>query len=174
MMISGVLGKPQIDTTELIRVFGKLSKVSQKKIAKKSQNVAAKSLKKNSKINLTPDELETIITRAVENALNKAIPLLIEQNKTAEIAEPITSITETARVAHTKRKTTLPINRPTIAKKKERRNGYAAAFGLPSVITEVIHLQIMKLHGEGLTAREIEKKVGVSQVSIQRTINLSA
>jgi hypothetical protein len=34
------LGNPQIDTTELLRVFGKLSQVSQKKIIKKSQNVA--------------------------------------------------------------------------------------------------------------------------------------
>jgi hypothetical protein len=34
------LGNPQIDTTELLRVFGKLSQVSQKKIIKKSHNVA--------------------------------------------------------------------------------------------------------------------------------------
>lgn len=34
------LGNPQIDTTELLRVFGKLSQVSQKKIIKKSHDVA--------------------------------------------------------------------------------------------------------------------------------------
>jgi len=170
-MASNTLGKPQIDTTELIRVFGALSKVSQKVIAKKSQAVAAKSFKKNKSINLTPDELEDIITRAVEKALSKAIPLLVEHEKTALIAE---SITPTALVEDKKRKPIRPISRPLIAKKKERKNGYAAAFGLPSVITEVIHLQIMTLHGEGLTSREIEKKVGVSQVAIQRTINVSS
>ena len=54
-MVSDTLGKPQIDTTELIRVFGTLSKMSLKKIAKKSQNVAVKLSKKNNTINLTHD-----------------------------------------------------------------------------------------------------------------------
>ena len=171
IMVSDALGKPQIDTTELIRVFGTLSKVSLKKITKKSQNVAVKLSKKNNTINLTHDELENIITRAVEKALSKAIPLLIEYNKTALIAE---TITPTAPVGHKKRKPILPINRPFIAKKKERKNGYAVAFGLPNVITEVIHLKIMKLHAEGLTSREIGKEVSVSQASIQRTINVSS
>ena len=188
-MVSDTLGKPQIDTTELIRVFGAISKVSQKKIERKSQNVAGKFYKKKHTINLTPDELEDIITRAVENALSKAIPLLIAHKEIAPIAEEmpeptpeptpeviaesITPITRMAPVADKKIKPIVAINRPFIAKKKERKNGYAAAFGLPNVITEVIHLQIMKLHGEGLTSREIEKKVSVSQASIQRTINVS-
>ena len=185
-MVSDTLGKPQIDTTELIRVFGALSKISQKRIAKKSQGVAAKLSRKNNAISLTPEELEDIITRAVEKALSKAMPLLIEHKKIALIADEIPeptpelmpekiaeSITTTAAVVHKKRKPMLPINRPFIAKKKERKNGYAAAFGLPNVITEVIHLQIMKLHGEGLTSREIEKKVSVSEASIQRTITVS-
>jgi len=169
-MVRDTLGKPQIDTTELIRVFSSLSKVSQKIIAKKSQNVAGKLSKKNNTIKLTLDELEDIITRAVEKALSKAIPLLIEHKNTAPIPEPIIA---TAPVVHKKRKPIVPINRPSIAKKKERKNGYAAAFGLPNVITEVIHLQIMKLHGEGLTSRQIEKEVSVSLPSIQRTINVS-
>jgi len=175
---SDTLGKPQIDTTELIRVFGAISKVSQKRIAKKSQDVAAKLPKKNRSIHLTPDELEDIITRAVEKALSKAIPLLVEHKQTVpvteSIAEPITSMTPKVPVEHKKRKPVLSISRSSNAKKKERKNGYAIAFGLPSVITEVLHLQIMKLHGEGLTAREIEKKISVSQISIQRTINVSA
>jgi len=168
--VRDTLGKPQIDTAELIRVFGSISKVSQKIIAKKSQNVARKLSKKNNTINLTPNELEDIITRAVEKALSKAIPLLIEHKNTAPIPEPIIATTP---VVHRERKPILPINRPSIHKKKERKNGYAAAFGLPNVITEVIHLQIMKLHGEGLTSREIEKEVSVSIASIQRAINVS-
>ncbi|PKG82390.1 hypothetical protein CXF85_12935 [Colwellia sp. 75C3] len=173
-IIRDTLGNPQIDTTELIAVFGPLSKVSQNKLVKKSQYVAVKSSsktsKKNNTVTLTHDELEDIITRAVEKALSKAIPLLIEQKNTAQILEPISS---TAPVVHKKRKTTLPIHRPSIAKKKEAKNGYAVAFGLPNAITEVIHLRIMKLHGEGLTSREIGIEVSVSQASIQRTINVS-
>lgn len=181
-VVSDSLGNPQINTVELIRVFGAISKVSQNKIAKKSQRVAAKLSKKNKTIHLTPDELEGIITRAVEKALSKAIPLLIEHKKTVPIpeskaeskAEPISSNRPRVPVAHKKSKRIEPITMPSIAKKKARKNGYAAAFGLPSVITEIIHLQIMKLHGEGLTPREIEKKVSVSQASIQRTISVSS
>jgi hypothetical protein len=148
-----------------------------------------KSSKKNKSIHLTPNELEDIITRAVEKALSKAIPRLIEHKKTVPItvstaelidgavvdprAESVSSMTPTAPLAHKKRKRIEPISMPSIAKKKARKNGYAVAFGLPSVITEVIHLQIMKLHGEGLTTREIEKQVNVSQASILRTINVS-
>jgi len=169
-MVRDTLGNPQIDTTELIRVFGALSKVSQKKIIKKSQNVARKLSKKKNTITLTHDELENIIARAVEKALSKAIPILIEHKKITSISE---EITPTVSVSHKKRKTLLPINRPSIAKKKEPKNGYAVAFGLPNVITEVLHIQIMKLHGKGLTSREIEKEVSVSQLSIERTINVS-
>lgn len=169
-MVRDTLGNPQIDTTELIRVFGALSKVSQKKLIKKSQNVARKLSKKNNTINLTHDELENIIARAVEKALSKAIPVLIEHKKTAPIPK---AITPTTPVDHKKRKPILPINRPFIAKKKEPKNGYAVAFGLPNVITEVLHIQIMKLHGKGLTSREIEKEVSVSQLLIERTINVS-
>ena len=48
---------------------------------------------------------------------------------------------------------------------------YAVAFGLPNVITELIPLHIIKLHGEGLTSREIEKEVSVSQAS-ERTLTV--
>jgi hypothetical protein len=174
-MVRDTLGKPQIDTTELIRVFGSLSKVSQKKIIKKSQIVARKSSKKNNTINLTPDELENIIARAIEKALSKAIPMLLEHKKISVIAEDITSPIPkenilTAPLSYKERK---PKNRPSIAKNKKPKNGYAAAFGLPNVITETLHIQIMKLHGEGLTPREIEKEVRVSQVLIEKTINVS-
>jgi hypothetical protein len=171
IMVRDILGNPQLDTTELIRVFGALSKVSQKRLVKKSQNVAVKFSKKNNTIKLTHDELEDIITRAVEKALSKAIPLLIEHKKTAQIPEPMIAMTP---MDNKKIKPIQVKSRPAIAKKKEAKNGYAVAFGLPNVITEVIHLKIMKLHGEGLTSREIGKEVSVSQASIQRTINVSS
>lgn len=196
-MVRDALGKPQIDSDELIRVFGALSKVSQKKLIKKSQNVTRKQSRKKNSINLTHDELEDIITRAVEKALSKAIPILIEHKKVVQISKPISnliskpvlestseptpelmskSVPDATRlmvpVDNKKTKSKRSINRPT-TKNKESKNGYAAAFGLPNAITEVIHLQIMKLHGEGLTLREIGKQVSVSQASIQRTINAS-
>ena len=170
-VVSDALGKTQIDTSELIRVFGTLSKVSKKILANKSRNVAATLSKKNNTIHLTPAELEDIINRAVERALSKAMPLLLEHKKTSQIVE---EIIPTPPIGDKKIKPILPINKPVIVERKERKNGYATAFGLPNVITEVIHLQIMKLHGEGLTSREIEKKVSVSLASIQRTINVSA
>lgn len=169
-MVADTLGNPKIDTTELIRVFGALSKVSQKRLVKKSQNVAVKLSKKNNTIKLTHDELEDIITRAVEKALSKVIPLLIEHKPTAPIPEPMIAMTP---IDNKKIKPIQATSRPTIAKKKEAKNGYAVAFGLPNVITEVIHLKIIKLHGEGLTLREIGKEVSVSQAAIQRTINVS-
>jgi thiamine kinase-like enzyme len=42
------LGNPQIDTAELIRVFGSLSQVAQKKIVKKSHNVTPELSQQNS------------------------------------------------------------------------------------------------------------------------------
>jgi len=193
VMVRDTLGNPHIDATELIRVFGALSKVSQNRIVKKSQNVARKLSKKSNTIKLTPDELEEIISRAVEKALSKAIPLLIEDKKPARISaiseqfseshpeSHLEAVTATTAISHKKIKPIQPrqvTNRPFIVKKKElkkkeSKNGYATAFGLPNVITEVIHLQIMKLHDEGLTSREIGKKVSVSQASIQRTIKVS-
>ena len=52
-MVADALGNPKIDTAELIRVFGALSKVSQKRLIKKSQNVAVKLSKKNNTISIT-------------------------------------------------------------------------------------------------------------------------
>ena len=45
-MVRDTLGKTRIKTSELIRVFGALSKVSQKKADKKSQYVASRPSKK--------------------------------------------------------------------------------------------------------------------------------
>lgn len=76
------LGNPQIDTTELLRVFGKLSQVSQKKILKKSQDVA-------------PDlshQIDTDISKQITRAIIEAQkPLLDEIAKLSKQVENLTN-----------------------------------------------------------------------------------
>jgi hypothetical protein len=64
------LGNPQIDTAELIRVFGKLSQVSQNKISKKSHNVAPELSHQNddriSKLMLAVETLQKTVTEQSE------------------------------------------------------------------------------------------------------------
>jgi len=52
-------------------------------------------------------------------------------------------------------------------------DGYAAANGLPSVITEELHKKIMELSGQGLSSRKIAEAVPVSKATINRVINIS-
>jgi len=52
-------------------------------------------------------------------------------------------------------------------------NGYAAAHGLPNVITEELHKKIMELSGQGLSSRKIAEAVPVSKATINRVINIS-
>jgi len=163
------LGHPQIDTTELIRVFGALSQVSQKKVSRKSQNVTSDLSQQNNTITLTTDQLTMIIKNAVAEAIKEVVPLLIEHKQPAPIPEPITPA---APVEYKPRKVT-PKRKSLVTKKKEPRNGYASALGLPNVITEVIHLKIMKLHQEGATSQEIGKEVSIALALVQRTINAS-
>ncbi len=95
------LGNPQIDTAELIRVFGKLSQVSHKKIAKKSHNVAPTLSQQNNTITLTPEQLQVIIKNAVAEAIKEVAPLLLENKQaeqvtpTTEVITPVTEVTTT-------------------------------------------------------------------------------
>lgn len=83
------LGNPQIDTTELIRVFGKLSQVSQKKIIKKSQNVTVELSQKNKddrvdKLLLAVERLEKVVEKQSEQI---ASLLLLEQKPVVDETE---------------------------------------------------------------------------------------
>ena len=161
------LGNPQIDTAELLRVFGALSKVSQKKINKKSQNVAPNLSHKNDddrmgKLLAAVERLEKVVEKQSEQISSllklehKPIVEQVASNKPAEyqVSKLTPSRTKTLRV-----------------KKKKAKNGYASAFGLPSEITEQIHLKIMELHAAGATSREIKDELPISKESIQRIIN---
>ncbi len=88
------LGNPQIDTAELIRVFGKLSQVSQKKILKKSHNVAPTLSQQNNTITLTPEQLQVIIKNAVAEAIKEVAPLLLENKQPEQEPEQVTPTTE--------------------------------------------------------------------------------
>lgn len=146
-------GKTQIDTAELIRVFGKLSQVSQKKISEKSHNVAPQMSHQNDTITLTPEQLQNIIKTAVAEALKEVVPLLLENKK--EVATSGKSATK-AKV-----------------KKKVIVNEYADKLGLPSMITKELHEKIIELHNQGVSSRKIEAQLPVSRGSINRTIKAS-
>ena len=162
------LGNPHIDTTELIRVFGALSQVSQKKVSRKSQNVAGDLSQQNDTITLTTDQLSLIIKNAVAEEIKEVVPLLIEHKKPVAIPEPITPTSPMDKPSKVTSK-----RKPLVTKKREPKNGYASALGLPNAITEVIHLQIMKLHQEGATSQAIGKKVSIAHSLVQKTINSS-
>ena len=160
------LGNPQIDTAELLRVFGALSKVAQKKINRKSQNVASNLSKKSDddrmgKLLAAVDRLEKIVEKQSEQISSllqlehKPITEQVASNKPVEyqVSKPTPPRTKTLRV------------------KKKAKNGYASAFGLPSEITEDIHLKIMELHAAGATSREIKDELPISRASIQLIIN---
>jgi len=96
------LGNPQIDTAELIRVFGKLSQVSQKKIAKKSHNVAPTLSQQNNdgrinKLLSAVERLEKIVSTQSEqiaSLLKLDNKVIIEQEPEQQVkqdAEPPTS-----------------------------------------------------------------------------------
>jgi hypothetical protein len=88
------LGNPQIDTTELLRVFGKLSQVSQKKIIKKSQNVAPELSQQNNddrvdKLLSAVERLEKVVEKQSQQ-IASLLQLEHKQVKSEPIEEPPT------------------------------------------------------------------------------------
>lgn len=87
------LGNPQIDTAELIRVFGKLSQVSQKKISKKSHDVAPKMSHLNNdnrvdKLLMAVERLEKVVSKQSEQIAS----LLQLEHKQVKEHEPLTDV----------------------------------------------------------------------------------
>jgi len=161
------LGNPQIDTAELLRVFGALSKVAQKKINRKSQNVASNLSKKSDddrmgKLLAAVDRLEKIVEKQSEQISSL---LQLEHNK------PIVEQVASSKPVEYQISKPTPPRTKTLRVKKKAKNGYASAFGLPSEITEDIHLKIMELHAAGATSREIKDELPISRASIQLIIN---
>ena len=87
------LGNPQIDTAELIRVFGKLSQVSHKKIVKKSHNVAPDLSQQNNddridKLLLAVERLEGVVSKQSEQI---AALLKLEHKPVEQEPEQVTT-----------------------------------------------------------------------------------
>ena len=159
-------GNPQIDTAELIRVFGALSQVSQKKIKKKSQNVAGNLSQQNN-----DDRVDKLLA-AVEK-LQKVVEKQSEQISSLlqlEYKPVVEQVAPTEPVKQKIKREPLP-RRERVRKKKIKKNGYASALGLPNVITEAIHLKIMAYHNAGATSQQIANKLHINRASIIRTIN---
>ena len=158
-------GNPQIDTTELIRVFGALSQVSQKKIVKKSQNVAGDLSQQNN-----DDRVDKLLA-AVEK-LQKVVEKQSEQISSLLQLEYKPVVEQVAPTEPVKQKIKRePLPRRERVRKKKVKNGYASALGLPNVITEDIHLKIMAYHNAGATSQQIANKLHISRAPIIRTIN---
>jgi hypothetical protein len=88
------LGNPQIDTTELLRVFGKLSQVSQKKIIKKSHDVPPKLSQQNNddrvdKLLSAVERLEKVVEKQSQQ-IASLLQLEHKQVKSEPIEEPPT------------------------------------------------------------------------------------
>ncbi len=151
-------GNPQIDTTELLRVFGALSKVSQKKINKKSQK---NNDARMDKLLAAVERLEKLVEKQSEQISGL---LQLEHNPLVE------QVISNDPVEYQVSKPAPPRTKALRVKKKVK-NGYASAFGLPSEITEEIHLKIIDLHAAGATSRKIKDEVPISRASIQQIIN---
>jgi hypothetical protein len=155
------LGNPQIDTDELIRVFGKLSPVSQDKTKEIPQNVAPKNDARIDELLLAVEFLKGLINKQSEQ-----IASLLQVER-----KPIHDIQSTK----DQPKTSKPSNAPPKPNKNtpSANDGYAAKHGLPSVITEELHKNIMELSGQGLSSRKIAEAVQISKSTINRVISAS-
>lgn len=158
-------GHKEIDTSELMRVFGELSPIDPLKVRPVDT------------LTMSP-----LISEQIAKAIAEAQAPLLEQ-----ISDLITKVSDLTNRLEYKPVVepltpTYPVNKPrkftaskkpVTRKKREKRNGYASAMGLPNAITEVIHTQIMKLHSEGKTAEDIALEIGLTQTAVQKTINAS-
>lgn len=156
-------GHPQIDTAELERVFGKLSQVSH---SRKQKNVAHElsQQKTDSRI----DELLLLVKRLekiVDKQSDQIASLLQSNHKAIKEQEHNVSLTEKVTPANA-------LSKPkTVTLRKN--NSYASKHGLPSNITEELHVKIMELSNQGLSGNKIADVLPVSKATINRVINIS-
>ena len=155
------LGNPQIDTDELIRVFGKLSPVSQDRTTKMSQNVAPKNDARIDELLLAVEHLKGLINKQSEQ-----IASLLQVER-----KPVHDIQSTK----DQPKTSNPSNTSPKPNKNtpSANDGYAAKHGLPRNITEELHIKIMELSKQGLSGNKIADILPVSKATINRVISAS-
>ena len=158
-------GNPKIDTNELMRVFGKLSPVSQDKTIIVSQNVAPANDARIDELLLAVERLEKLINKQSEQIAS----LLQVEHK--PINKPVHNIQVTKDQAETLKPSNTPPKTKTILPSKN--DGYAAKYGLPRNITEELHIKIMELSKQGLSGNKIADILPVSKATINRVISAS-
>jgi hypothetical protein len=160
-------GHKEIDTSELIRVFGDLSPPVNDKVRPDVTPIMSPPVNdvRVDKLLLAVERLEKVINKQSEQIAS----LLKLEHKS--INEPVHNIQATKDQA----KTSKPSNRPprpnTIPPSKN--DGYAAKHGLPGNITEEQHKQIMELSKQGLSGPKITQIIPLSKSTINRVILLS-
>jgi hypothetical protein len=160
-------GHKEIDTSELMRVFGDLSPLVTDKVRPDVTPLMSPPVNdaRVDKLLLAVERLEKVINKQSEQIAS----LLKLEHK--PINEPVHNI----QVIKDQVKTSKPSNTPPKPKTilPSKNDGYAAKHGLPRGITEELHKNIMELSGQGLSSRKIAEAVPVSKATINRVINIS-
>jgi len=158
-------GNKEIDTSELMRVFGELSPISTPKV--RPVDTLTMSPLISEQIAKAIAEAQAPLLEQISNLITKVSDLTnrLEYKPVVEPLTPTYPVNKPSKVTVSRK--------PVTRKKREKRNGYASAMGLPNAITEVIHTQIMKLYSEGKTAEDIALEIGLTQTAVQKTINAS-
>jgi hypothetical protein len=160
-------GHKEIDTSELMRVFGDLSPLVTDKV--RPDVTHAMSPHPNDtrvdKLLLAVERLEKVINKQSEQIAS----LLQLEHK------PINKPEHKAQTTPKKPNTLNPSNTPPQPKTitPSKNDGYAAKHGLPRNITEELHIKIMELSKQGLSGNKIANILPVSKATINRVINIS-
>jgi hypothetical protein len=160
-------GHKEIDTKELMRVFGKLSPVA----INESHPTVTHNMSpiiNDTRINellLAVERLEKLINRQSEQIAS----LLQVEHK------PINKLEHNIQVTKDQPETSKPSNTPPKTKTilPSKNDGYAAKHGLPRNITEELHIKIMELSKQGLSGNKIADILPVSKATINRVISAS-
>jgi hypothetical protein len=152
-------GHKEIDTSELIRVFGGLAPLVTDKVRPDVTHA------------MSPHPNDTRVDKlllAVE-LLEKVI------NKQSEQIASLLQLEHKAQTTPKKPNTLNPSNTPPQPKTitPSKNDGYAAKHGLPRNITEELHIKIMELSKQGLSGNKIANILPVSKATINRVINIS-
>lgn len=160
-------GHKEIDTSELMRVFGDLSPLVTGKVRPDVTPLMSPPVNdaRVDKLLLAVERLEKVINKQSEQI---ASLLKLEHKPTNE---PVHNIQATKDQAKTSKPSNTPPRPNAILPSKN--DGYAAKHGLPGNITEELHIKIMELSKQGLSGNKIADILPVSKATINRVISAS-
>jgi hypothetical protein len=160
-------GHKEIDTKDLMRIFGKLSPI----IINESQPTVTRTMSpiindtRIDKLLLAVERLEKLVNEQSEQI---ASLLQVEHNP---INKPVHNIQSTKDQSETLKPNNTPPKPKTTPPSKN--DGYAAKYGLPRNITEELHIKIIELSKQGLSGNKIADILPVSKATINRVISAS-